>query len=435
MKSINLLETPVRRVFLNYLVPSISASLVTSIYILADTMMIGRGIGPIGIAALNIILPIFNVLFGCGMLCGIGGSVLFGFSMGKGKEEEARGYFSMAFYMASLFSVIAVLFCNLFFEPLLTFLGNTESMNDYTVSYGRILVTGAPVYIFSTFLQAFVRNDGAPKLAMAGVVAGGISNVILDYLFIYIMDWGMEGAAAATVMGTVLTILILSIHFFSKNSHLKLTGKFDPAKAVEIAGNGMASFILEVSGGLVMLLFNLQLLKYVGELGVSVYGIISNVTIVVTSLSNGIAQAMQPLVSVNYGAGNTDRIRQAKRLGIGTALAAGLCFTASGFLIPVPIASLFMEPTGEILAMAVPAIKLYFISYFFGDWNIICSTYFQSIVQPKRSLTVTLMRGVVLNCVLVFVLPMILGVNGIWLTVTVSEIVTAAVVVWFMRNE
>lgn len=435
MKQIDLIHDPVRKVFVNYLVPSVSATMVTSIYILADTMMIGRGIGATGLAALNILLPLYSTFYGFGMMCGIGGSVLFGFSRGKGEEEEARGYFTTALILTTLLAVLSAVLCNVFFEPLLSFLGCTQTMREYAVPYGRILMTVSPVYIFSCFLQAFVRNDGAPRLAMAGVVSGGITNVVLDYVFIYMLRWGMGGAALATMIGTVLTILILCSHFFKKDNHLKLSGMISIKRAWEVSVNGMPSFIMELSSGMIMLLFNLQLLRYVGDIGVVVYGIISNVALVVTSLSNGIAQAAQPMLSANYGAGNTERVRESRNLGLTAAMAAGVLFTSLGYLIPVPIAELFLEPTEQIIAMAVPAIKLYFISFVISEWNIISGTYFQAIVKPNLSLMVTLLRGVVLNSVLVFILPAIFGVNGIWIVVTVSEIVTAVAAAWFMRKE
>lgn len=435
MKQNRLLEDPVRSVFLSYLLPSVSATLVTSIYILADTMMIGRGIGSVGIAALNILLPLYSTFYGFGMMCGIGGSVLFGFSRGRGNEREARGYFTTGLLMALVFAALSLTLCNVFFDPLLKLLGVTPAMHDHAVAYGRVLVTVSPMCIMSSFLQAFVRNDGAPKLAMAGVISGGVTNVILDYVFIFIMKWGMGGAMLATATGTTLTVLILGSHFLSKENHLKPIWNVSLKKVLEIFGNGLASFILEVSNGFVTLLFNRQLLAYVGDLGVVVYGIISNTALVVTSISNGMAQAVQPLLSANYGAGKKDRVRQGLGLGIRVSLAAGLIFTASGFFFPTQLAYLFLEPTEEILSMAVTAIRLYFLAFLVSEWNIMCSTYFQSVVQPKRSLAITLLRGVVLNTVLVLVLPAILGVNGIWLVVTVSEFITAAVAFFFIRRE
>lgn len=435
MKQIHILEDPVRKVFFSYLIPSVSATLVTSIYILADTVMIGRGIGAVGIAALNILLPLYNTFFGVGMMCGVGGSVLFGVRKGQGNLREAREYFTMGLLMMLFISILASLAGNLFFRPLLSFLGMTPSMEVHSVPYARILVTAAPVFALSSFLQVFVRNDGAPKLSMVGVITGGVTNVILDYVYIFIMKWGMAGAVLATVTGTTLTVLILCTHFFSKENNLKLVKNIRFRKMGEILGNGMSSFILEVSNGVVTLLFNRQLLFYIGDIGVVVYGIISNTACVVISVSNGIAQTVQPILSANFGAGKRGRVLEARRLGLIAALSAGVVFAGSGYLFPVQLSHLFLEPTEEILRMAVPAIHLYFASFLIGEWNILYGTYFQSVVRPGLSLLITLLRGVILNSILVFLLPALFGVDGIWITVTVSEFITALVTTYLIRKE
>ena len=435
MKQIHILEDPVRKVFFSYLIPSVSATFVTSIYILADTVMIGHGIGAVGIAALNILLPLYNTFFGVGMMCGVGGSVLFGVRKGQRNLREAREYFTMGLLMMLFISILASLAGNLFFRPLLSFLGMTSSMEAYTVPYARILVTAAPVFALSSFLQVFVRNDDAPKLSMTGVIAGGVTNVILDYVYIFIMKWGMAGAVLATVTGTTLTVLILCTHFFSKENNLKLVKNISFRKMGEILGNGMSSFILEVSNGVVTLLFNRQLLFYIGDIGVVVYGIISNTACVVISVSNGIAQTVQPILSANFGAGKRGRVLEARRLGLIAALSAGVVFAGSGYLFPVQLSYLFLEPTEEILRMAVPAIHLYFASFLIGEWNILYGTYFQSVVRPGLSLLITLLRGVILNSILVFLLPALFGVDGIWITVTVSEFITALVTTYLIRRE
>ena len=435
MRQTDMLKAPIRSVFFSYLAPSVSATLVTSIYILADTMMIGRGVGASGIAALNLLLPLYSAYYGFGMMCGVGGSVLFGFSRGKGDEEAAKGYFTTALLLAVLLAAASIGLCAAFFDPLLILLGDTPSLNPYSVPYGRVLVAGSPVFVFSSFLQAFVRNDGAPKLAMAGVISGGVTNVILDYVFIFPLGQGMAGAALATVMGTCLTVLILCTHFFSKENHLKLAGGFSLKRAFAVASNGLASFILEMSGGFVTFIFNRQLLAYVGETGVVVYSIISNAALVVKSISNGIAQAAQPLISTNYGAGEHGRVGEARSLGIRISLFAGVLFTAIGLLFPVPLSYLFLDPSDEVLSMAVPAIRFYFIAFIPAAWNIMCGTYFQAVVKPQLALANTLLRGIILNSLFVFLLPVFFGVEGIWVTVAVSEALTAAVVFWFMKKE
>ena len=259
--------------------------------------------------------------------------------------------------------------------------------------------------------------------------------MVLDYVFIFTLDQGMAGAALATAIGTALTVLILITHFFSKENHLKLVREVSIRQAASIAANGLASFILEVSGGFVTFVFNRQLLAYVGETGVVVYGIISNAALVVKSVSNGIAQAAQPLLSTNFGAGKWERIREAKSLGIRASLFAGVLFTVIGMLFPVQLSYLFLDPTEEVLAMAVPAVRLYFPAFIPAAWNIMYGTYFQSVVKPKLALVSTLMRGIILNSVFVFLLPLVFGVNGIWVTVAVSELLTAVLVFFFMRKE
>ena len=315
MKQMNLLETPVNKAFRHYLVPAISATLVTSIYILADTMMIGRGVGALGMAALNILLPLFSLFFATGLLFGVGGGVLMSISIGKGEERQAKEYFTAALIGVTCFAVFYLIVCNVCFDPLTAFLGRNESMDAYVRGYGKILVSGAPIFAFSSFLQAFVRNDKAPKLAMTAVISGGVTNVVLDYLFIFVIPMGMEGGAIATVIGSVVTVTILCTHFFSKHNTLRLVPMKSIRQIGEVFINGLSSFIMDMSSGVIILLFNRQLLTYAGDLGVVVYGVVSNSALVVTSICNGIGQAAQPLLATNCGAGKQDRVLQTKHYG------------------------------------------------------------------------------------------------------------------------
>ena len=429
MKTLNLLEDNVRALFLKYLIPSVSATFVTSIYILADTVMIGRGVGAVGIAALNLLLPLFSLFFGTGVLLGVGGGVLFSISKGKGEEQEAKGYFTVGFVCAVLFSLFYVAGGFLFFEPVTTFLGNNESMSELVEQYGRILVAGAPAFLFSAFLQAFVRNDKAPKVAMAAVISGGVSNVVLDYIFIFPMKMGMAGAAAATVIGSLVTILILLSHFFSPSNTLKFAGKLSIGKAGKVISNGVSSFLIEMSGGIIIFLFNRQLLAYVGNLGVVVYGIISNSALIVSSVSNGIAQAAQPLMAVNFGAGNEKRIRETRKYALSAEFVSGILFMAAGLFFPHVITEIFVEPDETILTQAIPAVRVYFLSFTAMGANLLFSTYFQSVMKPLYALVICLLRGIVLSGSLVFLLPAVFSVNGIWLTMPVTEFLTLAVCV------
>lgn len=435
MKQTNFLEERVNKLFFKYLGPSICATLVTSIYILADTVMIGQGVGAVGIGALNLLLPLFNLFFGTGILFGVGGSVLFSVAKGKGREEESKEYFTVALVCSAVLAVIYLLVFNLFFDPVTRVLGSNDVMRKYVYGYGRILCTGAPLFIASGFLQAFVRNDRAPKKAMFAVMAGGVSNVVLDYIFIFPMEMGMAGGALATVIGSALTVIILLTHFFSSQNTLKLIKVSNWGKAGQIVLNGASSFLMEIANGIVIFLFNRQLLNYVGNLGVVVYGIVSNSALIANSICNGIGQAVQPILAVNFGAGNKKRVLETRRLGIITAMVAGILFAAVGQIFPMQIIEAFVAPTEEIIKMAIPAVRIYFLSFTVMGLNILFSTYFQSVMEPAQALIICLLRGLLLSGVFAFVLPIIWGVTGIWLTMVVAEIITLIVCIYYLSQE
>ena len=434
-KQANLLEEPVNRLFFKYLAPSISATLVTSIYILADTVMIGRGVGAIGVAALNIILPMFSLFFGTGILLGVGGGVLFSVSKGKGDERGARQYFTVAFFCAVVLSVFYVAGSLLFFEPITRFLGSTAAMKEYVDEYGYYICIGAPAFLLSSFLQAFVRNDKAPHRAMAAVIAGGVSNVILDYIFIFPWHMGMAGAAIASIIGTLITIVILLTHFLSPANTLKLCQGGRPAMAGRVVVSGLSSFLIELANGAIIFLFNRQLLSYVGDLGVVVYGIISNSALIVNSVCNGIGQALQPIAAVNFGAGNGERVEKTRHLGMAAALAAGILFMSFGLFFPQVITEVFVKADDEILQMAVPAVRVYFISFSAMGLNILLGTYFQSVMKPAYALVICLLRGLIFSGLFVFLLPLVFGVEGIWMTMPVTEAFTLVVGLGLLKRK
>lgn len=432
MKQLNLLNDNVKKLFFRYLIPSVSATLVTSIYVLADTIFIGKGISDIAVAALNIIIPLFSLYFGSGLLFGVGGSVLLSVAKGRGDEKKANTYFTVAFIANGIVSFIYLIIALVAYDQVAYWLGASETTIGYIREYGKYFIWGIPFFCFSSFLQAFVRNDKAPKLSMIAVITGGVINIIIDYIFIYILDMGMGGAALATVLGSVISCLILVTHFFSKSNtlhfvkqglHLRYFG--------DVLKNGFSSFLIEMSSGIVIFIFNNQVLKYIGDVGVTVYSIISNTAIIVSSLSNGISQASQPLLAVNYGAGKYERIHQVKRLGLVISFITGSVFAVVGFCFPDFIVGLFVHPSKEVLELAPMAIQMYFISFILMVPNIFYSNYFQSTLQPIYALIICVLRGLVLSGVLVYILPAILGVKGIWLTMIFVESITLAVIIGF----
>lgn len=425
MNTQDFLQKPVNKLFFHYLVPSICGTMVTSIYVLADTIIIGKGIGTVAMAALNIALPIYNIFFGLGLLFGVGGSVLMSIARGEGDQQKSDAFFSASLLLTIVTLAISMLLCTIFMEPLALLLGGTEETMPYIMEYIPYIIWGMGAFFFSSYLQTFIRNDGAPKLAMNAVIAGGVTNIVLDYLFVFPLQMGMAGAALATVIGSVLTVLILLTHFFTEKNQLRFTFKgIQPRFFREITVNGFASFFIEVASGLTIFVFNLQLLKYTGNTGVSVFGVISNTAIVVVCLCKGINQAAQPILSTNFGAGLLERMHKVRTLSVYTSLVICAVPVLLGLLVPDFFTYIFLNPDQSILELSAPAIRIYFIGFLMMGINMVYICYFQAVFKNGSALLICLLRGCILVILFAYLLPALLGVTGIWLAFPAAELVT-----------
>lgn len=425
MNTQDFLNKPVKQVFMRYLVPSVFATMVTSIYVLADTIIVGKGIGTIAVAALNIVLPLYNIFFGLGLLFGVGGSVLMSILRGEGDEKGSNAYFSTSLVAMCVVLALSLAFFTAFMEEIALVFGGTPETMPYIMDYMPYIVWGMGLFFFSSYLQTFIRNDGAPRLAMYAVVSGGVANIILDYVFVYNFNMGMAGAAIATVMGSGLTVVILLTHFFTKknNLHFSLKG-IRPSFIKNIILNGFASFLIEVASGVTIFVFNIQLLKYAGNTGVSVYSIISNTAIVVVCLCKGINQAAQPLLSTNYGAGLYERTDKIRSLAVKVSIIICAVPVILGLVVPDFFTYIFINPDSAILSMSASAIRIYFVGFMMLGINMVFICYFQAILKNGYSMIICLMRGLILVVAFAYIFPLFMDVTGIWLAVPAAETIT-----------
>lgn len=425
MNTQDFLNKPVKQVFMRYLIPSVFATMVTSIYVLADTIIVGKGIGTIAVAALNIVLPLYNIFFGLGLLFGVGGSVLMSILRGEGDEKGSNAYFSTSLVAMCVVLALSLAFFTAFMEKIALVFGGTPETMPYIMDYMPYIVWGMGLFFFSSYLQTFIRNDGAPRLAMYAVVSGGVANIILDYIFVYNFNMGMAGAAIATVMGSGLTVVILLTHFFTKknNLHFSLKG-VRPSFIKNIILNGFASFLIEVASGVTIFVFNIQLLKYAGNTGVSVYSIISNTAIVVVCLCKGINQAAQPLLSTNYGAGLYERTDKIRSLAVKVSIIICAVPVILGLVVPDFFTYIFINPDSAILSMSASAIRIYFVGFMMLGINMVFICYFQAILKNGYSMIICLMRGLILVVAFAYIFPLFMGVTGIWLAVPAAETIT-----------
>lgn len=420
-----LLHGDIDKVFRKYLINSVLGMLVVSFYILVDTMFVGRGIGSDGLAALNISIPIFNFLNSIGLLLGMGGATALSIMVGKNDIYEARRIFTQTVLLAVIIGIITSIVGVRYTKEIGYMLGATKESISLVSEYLSGMLFLSFSFILVHTIASFVRNDNRPRLVMIATVSSGILNIILDYIFIFNFKLGIQGAALATAISSFINLLILCTHFISKKCTLKFI-KFRPRvrRIIRILINGLPSFIIEMSSGIVIFTFNIAILNIIGQIGVSAYSIIANVALICVSIFTGIGQAIQPIISINYGAGQYERVERVKKLALIFAFVSGSLFYLFGIIFPRQIVSIFTNDIGEIVTITINGIRYYFLSFIIAGINIVMGSYYQSIEYRVASNIISLGRGIVFLIIGLIVLPRVFGINGVWLSAVFAELVT-----------
>lgn len=314
----------------------------------------------------------------------------------------------------------------LFERPLLTFFGADETLLVLAQRYMTPVKAVFPLFLFNQMLAAFLRNDGAPTLATIAVLSGGIFNVFGDWFFVFPCDMGVYGAGLATAIGSAISFLVMLTHFLSKRNTLRLVcPRALLQKLGKITVTGFSSFFIDVAMGILTVLFNRQIMKYLGSNALAIYGPIINVSTFVQCCAYSVGQAAQPIISTNYGAGEASHIRETLRCALWTTAFFALFWTALSEACPNLYIRIFMSPTEEILAMAPAIIRTYAVSFLLLPFNIFSTYYFQAILRPRAAFVVSVASGLVISGVLILTLPLIAGADSIWLAMPVTELVTA----------
>ena len=435
MEKLNLLRDKESKVFFHYLIPAICSTLVTSVYLLVDTLIIGQGVGALGISALNIFMPFFLIFNGLGLLFGIGSGILISAEDGMGNKKKSNQYFITGLVSVISLALVLSLIWNHYLESLCVFLGANDDTIGLVLEYGKCIMMFATVFIMSNYLAPIIRNMKNPKLVMCGVLTGSFLNIILDYVFVFPMDMGMFGAALATVIGSVTTVLVLSTHFIKKQNRVKINKETISLKLVTpILKCGFSSLIMEVANGFVIFIFNIQILKYIGNNGIVVYGIISNCVLVGLALFNGVAQAAQPIIATNFGAKENTRVKKVLKYAMITTTIIGISLFAVVFLFTGQVIQIFVKANAEILSVGIPALRLYLSAFCIMNINILISGYFQSVGKEKIAIYVSIVRGFLLNIILAFVLPSVLPATILWAIVPLSELITLIGIAFYAKN-
>ena len=430
------LTSSTKTLYRKYLTASLGSALVITIYSFVDTIAVGQSEGPAGTAAMAVITPIFGILVFFGILFGIGGSVLMNNAKGEGNEEKGNAYFTTALILVVGFTVVTWVLFARFSKPILFFFGATQGTLPLVMRYVQWLIRCWPIFIFSTFIGAFVRNDNAPGLVMAGVISGGCFNIFGDWFFVFPLGMGMEGAAIATVLGTTLQCLIICSHLFRKCCGLKLAKPFRMGKAIrKIFVIGIGASLLDLGTVILSTITNNQILRYGSEVELAIYGVMTTIAALVQAMYCGVGQAIQPLVSANFGGRQYGRVRQFLKMSVVTVLIMGVLFTALAEGLPVPIVQLFMDATPEVLAAAPNSMRLYSLLYLFLGFTVLSTYYLQSVMRDRASMAIGILRSLVVSGLLLGLLPLFWGINGVWLALPISECIVTVVAAVFLSKK
>lgn len=426
------LNGEIKSLYFKYLAAAFGSALITAIYSIVDMAMVGQYHGPEGTAALAVVAPIWNVIYGLGIFMGIGGSVLFSAMRGKGEGQTraSNEYFTVAMLAAAFFAVVSWAVVVVFKRQLLLLFGANEATLPLALAYVTPIQYVVPYFLFAQALAAFLRNDKSPALATAGVLSGGLFNAFGDYFFVFVCDMGAKGAGLATALGSMVSLLVMLTHFLSPKNTLRLVKPTRPLRKFrEILITGFSTFIVDLAMGVLTILFNRQIMKYLGTNALSVYGVIVNISTFVQCCAYSVGQASQPIFSTNFGAGKRVRIRQALRYALGTTTFFGIFWTALCMAIPNQFIQIFMAPTDPVLQIAPGIIRSYAISFLLLPLNIFSTYYFQAILRPRASFIVSISRGLVVSALLILLLPAAFGGSALWFAMPITEFLVAIYVI------
>lgn len=415
----------VNKKFAKYVSQNILGMIGISLYILADTFFISVAEGANGITALNLVLPVYSVIYGLGAMIGVGSAIRFAILRAR-KEESAEYYFGNALFFALIFSIPFMVIGGVFASEFVALLGGDATIVTVGTPYTRIFMLFAPFFIWNQICNAFVRNDGNPTLAMVATLSSSLFNIVMDYVLMFPLGMGMAGAALATAVSPVIGILVCLKHFLSKNNTIKVKFTGISIKRLWRAAQlGVSAFVGEMSSGVITMVFNILLLDIAGNIGVAAYGVVANIALVATAVYNGIAQGAQPLLSEHYGRKEVEQVRKVLKLGMGTSLAISALILTVIFVGAEGIVAVFnSEQNMEMAAYAEVGLKIYFTGFLFAGINIVGTGYLSAVEAVKWAFAASIMRGFVAVVICAIVLAMLFGMTGVWLAFPVAEALT-----------
>ena len=424
---------------IRFSVPAIIGMLVQALYNVVDRIFVGNGVGPLGLAGLTVSFPVMLVQMAFSMLIGLGATALISIRLGEGRQRDAEQIMSNALGLLILTSAALTVLGIVFLEPLLRLMGASDAILPYARDYLSIILYGTIFQFISFGLNHMIRAQGNPKVAMATMLIGAITNIALDPIFIYVFGWGVAGAAFATVLSHLVSAVWVLSFFLRGKSQLRLDFtqifKIKWPVVLQIISIGFAPFAMQLAGSLQNLVMNQSLAYYGGDLAISAMGIVFSVNTLFLMPIFGINQGSQPILGFNYGARKYERVKQT----LWYAAAGATILSTTGFLItrlfPVPLVSLFGRHEAEMMELGLRAMRIFMLTFPIIGLQIVGANFFQALGKPKKAAFLSLSRRLLLLIPLLLILPRFFGLNGVFFATPAADIAATTITAWFLRRE
>lgn len=415
-----------------FTVPTIIMMIFTSLYGIVDGLFVSNFVGKTAFAAVNLILPFPTILSAIGFMIGTGGSALISKTMGEGNDKKANSLFSLLVYLTIVLGIVVSALGLIFVPQIAVLLGARGEMVQICVLYGRIYLMALPLFMLQYVFQSFLVVAEKPKLGLAVTVVAGVTNMVLDALFMAVFHWGVAGAALATAISQAVGGGIPLIYFLMPNKSRLRLGKteIDGNALLKTCTNGSSELMTNISSNIVNILFNYQLMQFAGEDGVSAYGVIMYCNFVFTSVFLGYSIGSAPIVGFQYGAGNYTELKNLLKKTIWIIGILSVVLLGLAEILASPLARIFVGYDSELLALTNRAFKIYSVMFLFCGFNIYGSSFFTALNNGLISATISFLRTLVFQIGCVLILPIFLGIDGIWISVVVAELLALLVTIF-----
>ena len=423
---------------LRFVFPSIVMMIFTSIYSVVDGLFVSNFVGKTALASINLILPFLMGLSALGFMIGTGGSAIVATTLGEGDPKRANSYFSMLVYVTAIGGIILALLGMLLVPSVASFLGAEGELLSNCILYGRISFISMPAFMLQNVFQSFFVTAEKPKLGLAVIITAGVTNMILDLLFVGILGFGLAGAAVATVCGEMIGGLFPIFYFSGKNSSLLRLGKtqFNGRILMQTCVNGSSELMTNLSSSIVNSLYNIQLMKFAGENGVAAYAAIMYVNFIFIAIFLGYSIGSAPIISYHYGAGNDGELKNLYKKSLQLVGSWGILLFVLAQFLATPLAKLFVGYDSTLLAMTQTGFRIYSLVYIINGFNIFGSSFFTALSNGVVSAVISFLRTLVFQIGAVLILPIVFGgINGIWSSVTVAELLTLCITITFFVRQ